>query len=201
MLMPTEQQRVQIMVHHAWDLRDEGRQDDEVVQRLVEEGVPTHLAQAVPGLIDDESSKLIHDEAARQAVVQQVERAVQDEDFDALPDAILAGVDDERTLHKIYETLSDLLVSDSHEQGTVAAFGLSCLIGRGDWPLIQALSHEDENVRFRAAFALGKMGKAAHNALEPLQHALSDPDDYVRAASEEALAAIRKDMKPWWKFW
>jgi HEAT repeat protein len=93
------------------------------------------------------------------------------------------------------------LLSDSHGKGTLAAFGLSFLLGRGDWPLIQALSHSDENVRFRAAFALGKMGKTAHNAIEPLKAAMSDSDEYARGAAADALAAIQKEMRPWWRFW
>jgi hypothetical protein len=199
--MPTEEQRVRILVHHAWDLRDEGNDDETIIRRIIEEGVPPHIANSVPELIDREIPKLTHDDTQRDAVVQDVEAAVEAEDFDGLREAMLEGIDDERTLHKIYSRLSELLLSESHEKGTVAAFGLSFLFGRGDWPLIQALSHEDENVRLRAAFALGKMGKAARNAIEPLQEALNDPDEYARSAAEDALAAIQKEMKPWWKFW
>jgi hypothetical protein len=201
MMMPTKEQRVRILVHHAWDLRDEGNDDATIIQQIIEEGVPADIANVVPGLIDDEIPKLIHDDAARQAVIRQIETAVESEDFDGLREAMLLGVDDERTLHKIHSTLGDLLLSDSHEKGTVAAFGLSFLLGRGDWPLIQALSHSDENVRFRAAFALGKMGKAAHNAIEPLKAAMNDSDEYTRQAVADALAAIQKEMRPWWKFW
>jgi hypothetical protein len=188
-------------VHHAWDLRDEGHDDATIIQRIIEEGVPPDLAHTVIGLIDNEMPKLLHDDAARQAVIRQVETAVESEDLDGLRQAMLIGIDDERTLHKIYSTLEQLLPSDSHEKGTVAAFGLSFLLGRGDWPLIQALSHGDENVRFRAAFALGKMGKAAHNAIEPLEAAMSDSDEYASGAAADALAAIQKEMRPWWKFW
>ena len=201
MRIPTKEQRVRILVHHAWDLRDEGNDDATIIQHIIEEGVPPDIANAVPGLIDNEIPKLIHDDAARQAVIGKVETAVESEDFDALREAMLNGIDDERTIHKIYSTLEQLLLSDSHEKGTVAAFGLSFLLGRGDWPLIQALSHSDENVRFRAAFALGKMGKAAHNAIEPLKAAMSDSDEYARGAAADALAAIQKEMRPWWRFW
>jgi hypothetical protein len=45
------------------------------------------------------------------------------------------------------------------------------------------------------------MGQAASNALEPLRAMQSDPEEYVRAAVAEAIAAIEKDKKPWWKFW
>lgn len=201
MVMPTQQQRVRILVHHAWDLRDEGHDDATIVRQIIDEGVPPEIANAVPGLIDDELPKLVHDNSTRQAVIQQVTAAVEAEDFDELREAMLNGIDDERTLHKIYSTLEERLLSDSHEKGTVAAYGLSFLLGRGDWPLIQALSHNDENVRLRAAFALGKMGKAAHNAIEPLKAAMTDTDDYVSGAAADAVAAIRKDMKPWWMFW
>ena len=201
MRIPTKEQRVRILVHHAWDLRDEGNDDATIIEHIIKEGVPPDIANAVPGLIDSEIPKLIHDDAARQAVIRKVETAVESEDFDALREAMLIGIDDERTTHKIYSTLEQLLLSDSHGKGTVAAFGLSFLLGRGDWPLIQALSHSDENVRFRAAFALGKMGKAAHNAIEPLKAAMSDSDEYARGAAADALAAIQNEMRPWWRFW
>jgi HEAT repeat protein len=199
--MPTEEQRARLLLHYAWDLRDEGLEDAAVVERLVEEGVPRDIAGAVPGFIDEAQARLVDDDDARRKVVQSVAEAVASEDFDALREAMLGGVDDDRTLHKVYDRLSELLVSESHEQGTVAAYGLSFLIGLGDWPLIEALSHADENVRYRSAFALGKMGKAARHAIPPLEQALSDPDDYVRMAAEDALTAIRQDLKPWWKFW
>jgi len=201
MVMPTLEQRVRILVHHAWDLRDEGSDDAMIIQQIIDEGVPPDIANAVPGLIDDEIPKLIHDNAARQSVIRQVTTAIESENFDGLREAMLDGIDDERTLHKMYCVLEELLLSDSHEKGTVAAYGLSFLHGRGDWPLIQALSHEDENVRFRAAFALGKMGKAAQNSMDSLKEALNDPDEYVRSAATHALAVIQKEMKPWWKFW
>ena len=201
MTIPTEEQRVRILVHHAWDLRDEGNDDATIIERIIEDGVPPEIANTLPGLIDDEMPNLIHDDAARRAVIGKVDTAVESEDFNALREAMLNGIDDERTVHKIQSTLERHLLSDSHERGTVAAFGLSFLLGRGDWPLIQALSHSDENVRFRAAFALGKMGKAAHNAIEPLKAATSDSDEYARGAAVDALAAIQKEMKPWWRFW
>ncbi len=201
MVMPTKEQRVRILVHHAWDLRDAGHQDARIIQQLIEEGVPPEIASSVPSLIDSELPKLVHSDSARQAIVEQVRSAVEDEDFEALREVMLTGVDDERTLQKMYEALEELLSSESHERGTVAAFGLSHLIGRGDWPLIEALIHGDENVRLRAAFALGKMGKAAHNAIEPLREATSDQDEYVASAATEAIEAIQRAIKPWWKFW
>ncbi len=199
--MPTKEQRVRIVVHHAWDLRDAKYSDADIIRRLIDEGVPSEIAGSIPNLIDDEVSKLVHTDSARQSIIKQVRSAVEDEDFEALREAMLGGLDDERTLHKIYEALEELLTSESHEKGTVAAFGLSFLIGRGDWPLIEALSNGDENVRLRAAFALGKMGKAARNAIEPLSEATRDPDEYVASAAAEALEAIQRTMKPWWKFW
>lgn len=201
MVMPTKEQRVRILVHHAWDLRDAGNDDATIIQRIIAEGVPPAIASTVPGLIDSQIPEIIHDDAARQAIVRRVEEAVETENFDGLREAMLTGIDDERTVHKICDVLGRLLLSDSHEKGTVAAFGLSFLLGRGDWPLIQALSHEDGNVRYRAAFALGKMGKAACNAVESLEAAKNDPDEYARCAAVDALAAIRKEMKPWWKLW
>jgi hypothetical protein len=202
MVMPTEVQRVHILVHHAWDLRDDGNDDGTIIQQIIDEGVPEDIAHAVPGLIDDEIPNLHHDDSARQAILREVERAVESEDFDGLRKAMLSGIEDRRTCFKMYDTLSELLFSESHEKGTVAAFGLSCLPGLGDWPLIEALSHGDENLRYRAAFALGKMGKEAENAIEPLkQVAKSDPDEYARDAAAEALATILKELKPWWKLW
>ena len=202
MLMPTREQRVKILVHHAWDLRDVGKDDESIVQQIIDEGVPAEIARAIPGLIDSEISKLHHDDSERRAIVQAVQSAVDAEDFEALRELLLKGIVDERTVHKMYEKLSQLLTSESHEKGTVAAYGLSSLLGRGDWPLIESLSHHDENVRFRAAFALGKMGKEAKNAVDPLKKvASSDPDDFARDAAREAIAAIEKEMKPRWKFW
>lgn len=201
MVMPTKEQRVRILVHYAWDLRDAECDDTHIIRQLIDEGVPPEIARSIPSLIDDEVAKLVHTDSARQAIVMQVRLAVEDEDFEALREAMLVGVDDERTLHKIYVALEELLNSESHERGTVAAFGLSFLMGRGDWPLIEALTHTDENVRLRAAFALGKMGKAAHNAIEPLKKASCDKDEYVASAATDALAAIQRDIKPWWKFW
>jgi HEAT repeat protein len=202
MSMPTREQRVRILVHHAWDLRDAGTDDQSIIRHIIDEGVPADIARTIPGLIDDEIPKLRHDDSARQAIVQAVQLAVDSQDSEALREALLQGVVDERTLHKMYEKLSQLLTSESHEKGTLAAFGLSWLPGKGDWPLIEALSHQDENVRFRAAFALGKMGKDAVNALGPLQEmAKSDPDDLARETATEAVATIEKETKPRWKFW
>ena len=202
MVMPTREQRVKILVHHAWDLRDAGKDDESIIRHIIDEGVPADIARAIPGLIDGEIPKLLHDDSARRAIVQALQSAVDSEDLEALREVLLKGINDERTLHKMYEKLSQLLTSESHEKGTLAAFGLSWLLGRGDWPLIEALSHHDENVRFRAAFALGKMGKDAQNAVEPLKEvARSDPDDFARDAATEALAAIEKELKPRWKFW
>ncbi|MFO1065881.1 MAG: HEAT repeat domain-containing protein [Pirellulales bacterium] len=201
MVLPTKEQRVRILVHHAWDLRDAGQDDASIIEQIIREGVPPEIAHAVPGLIDDGMQRQVHDSSARDKILADVRAAVGEEDFDALREAMLVGVDDERTLHKMSQVLEELLVSDSHEQGTVAAYGLSFLVGLGDWPLLQALSHSDENVRYRAAFALGKMGKAAANALEPLKIAMHDEDDYVKMAAEESVAAIERAMKPWWKFW
>ena len=45
------------------------------------------------------------------------------------------------------------------------------------------------------------MGNAAHNAIEPLKAAVSDSDEYAREAAANALAAIQKETRPWWKFW
>lgn len=201
MLMPTLEQRVRIMLHHAWDLRDAGSDNKAIIEELSTEGVPPHIADEVPKLIDDATAKLIHDASARQTIVDQVTAAIEEEDYEALQATMIQGVDDERTLHKVYCELEKQLLSDSHSQGTIAAFGLSFLLGLGDWPLIQALSHPDWNVRFRAAFALGKMGKHASNALPSLRELNNDSDEYVKEVAKEAIAAIEKAMKPWWKFW
>ena len=40
MIMPTREQRVKILVHHAWDLRDAGKDDESIVQHIIDEGVP-----------------------------------------------------------------------------------------------------------------------------------------------------------------
>jgi HEAT repeat protein len=201
MLLPTEHQRAWLLLHYAWDLRDEGLDDRALAQRLEGEGVPGEIARAVPNLLDEAQAKATDDDETRRAVVQGVNEAVQEEDFEGLRMAMLDGVADDRTLHKVYARLAELVVSDSHQQGTAAAFGLSFLVGLGDWPLLEALSHADELVRFRAAFALGKMGKEARHAIPSLEQALNDPDDLVRMTAQESIDSIRRDMKPWWKFW
>lgn len=201
MVLPTEEQRVQILVHHAWDLRDDGLDDKSVIKQLIDEGVPSHIARSVPDLISQALPGLIHSDEQRERLVNKVESAVEAEEYDEIRAAMLEGIDDRRTLCKIYNRLAELLLSDSEETGTAAAYGLSFMVGWGDWPLIQALSHDNWEVRFRAAFALGKMGKAAHNARESLKEATSDTDDYVREAALKALEEIERDLKPWWKFW
>jgi HEAT repeat protein len=201
MLLPTEKQRVWLVTHHAWNLRDEGMADDALAQRLEDEGVPPELASAIPKLLDQKQASCSDDEQTRQDVVQRVEQAVMEEDFEGVRVAMLDGVDDDRTLHKVYARLAELVVSDSHEQGTAAAYGLSFMVGLGDWPLLEALSHADEFVRYRAAFALGKMGRHARHAIPALEQVFeNDADDLVRATAEEAIDSIRSS-KPWWKFW
>lgn len=196
-MMPTMEQRVRLVVHAAWDMRDQGLSNEKIVDGLEAQGVPRELAEGIPALVEEAARDARHDEKARAGHVQSVVAAVEAEDFDGLPPAIAGAVEDDRTLQKVYEKLAELLVDDSHEKGTVAAFGLSLLVGMGDWPLIQALEHKDSNVRYRAAFALGKMGAAAKNALPTLQKLKTDPDEYVRSAATEAIGRI----KPWWKFW
>ena len=201
MTLPTIEQRARLLLHSGWDLRDEGLTDEQIVSQLQSDGVPEEIAGGVPAMVDEAMKSSTQDQTQRDQIVRGVSEAVESEDFEAVQDALLKATDDDRTLHKAYVVLSNLLVGDSHEIGTAAAFGLSCLPGIGDWPLIQALESEDENLRFRAAFALGKLGADAQNALTALQELVSDPDDYVRHAVDEAIRQIQSASKPWWKFW
>ena len=119
--------------------------------------------------------------------------AVIREKYSAIGNTVAENCDDRRAIYKIYGKLVELLTSHTHSQGTIAAYGLTLLAGYGDWPLIRALEHKDEMVRYRAAFALGKMGKYGRNGIPALTKALNDPDDWVRDAVGDALKAIQKD--------
>ena len=59
----------------------------------------------------------------------------------------------------------------------------------GVTPMIEALKHEDANVRWEAARALGVLRDS--RAVEPLLNALCDPDPDVRRKVVLALAKIR----------
>ena len=197
MTLPTKQQRVRLLVHAAWDMRDDGLSNQQMIQQLQTEGVPAELAAAVPNLVDEAIQHSAHDQGTREQRVQAVEAAVKTEDFDAVQIALAETLDDDRTIHKAYQKLTQILEGPVHETGTVAAYALSMMPGIGDWALILALDNPDANVRYRAAFALGKMGSDANNALPELKRLKSDPDEYVRDAATEAIGRI----KPWWKFW
>ncbi len=56
--------------------------------------------------------------------------------------------------------------------------------------LVQSLSHPSPEVRGKVAHLLGRLGRDAAEAIPALQSLLSDPDETVRAESQEALAAI-----------
>lgn len=56
--------------------------------------------------------------------------------------------------------------------------------------LINALKHEDEDVRGRAALALGKIGPNAEPAIPMLAKAINDPSLKVRASAAHALGRI-----------
>lgn len=56
--------------------------------------------------------------------------------------------------------------------------------------LITALSSDETRVRAWAAYALGRIGSDASDAVEELQDALDDPDETVRDYAREALGAI-----------
>jgi HEAT repeat protein len=192
MLMPTQEQRVRLLVHAAWDLLEDGNSDSIVIQNLVNEGAPAKIAQEAVRIARKGQSKSQY-VVRRQRLLAELNTAVTSDDYEGIRNVLLEALDDERTLHKLYSALSALLVSDVHAQGTAAAIGLSFLIGLGDWPLIQALSHKNEWVRYRAAFALGKMGKHARHAIPALQEAMRDADEWVRDAATQAVAAIEKD--------
>jgi hypothetical protein len=193
MLMPTQEQRVRLLVHAAWDLIDDDNSDSIVIQNLVNEGAPAKIAQEAVRIARKGQAKPQFDAARRQRLLAELNTAITSEDYEGIRSVLLEGLDDERTLHKLYSALSALLVSEVHAQGTAAAVGLSFLVGLGDWPLIQALSDKNEWVRYRASFALGKMGKHARHAVPALQEAMRDADEWVRDAATQAVAAIKKD--------
>jgi hypothetical protein len=193
MLMPTREQRVWILVHAAWDLVDDGFADATIVQRLADQGAPVEIAKEALRLAREEQGKSLHTDRQRQQLVGELNRKVTGEDYAGIRQVLMKSLGDKRTLYKAYSTLSSLLLSEVHAQGTAAAFGLSFLLGYGDWPLIQAMSHDNEWVRYRSAFALGKMGANARHAIHVLREALNDPDEWVRDAVSEAIGAIEKD--------
>lgn len=57
--------------------------------------------------------------------------------------------------------------------------------------LARALKDEDENIRFTAAEALGRIGPDAKSAIPDLSDALMDEDEDVRYWATEALWRIR----------
>jgi hypothetical protein len=201
MLTPTFEQQCRIVFHRAWDLMDDGLADEQVIEALIETDAPREKAEWVVSFVRDAQTQSVHTDEQRGSLLDQLQQALFDENFDAIREVILAGADDQRTTHKLLSKLSDSLLSESQSEGTAAAYGLSIFVGQGDWPLIQAMAHEDETVRCRAAFALGKMGQHAQRAIPVLLAAIDDPDDYVRVLASEALESIENDMKPWWKFW
>jgi len=56
--------------------------------------------------------------------------------------------------------------------------------------LIQALQDQDVSVRYYAAYALGKIGEEAVNAVPTLIQAFQDPHATVRQGAAEALEKI-----------
>ncbi len=62
-------------------------------------------------------------------------------------------------------------------------------------PLAGALRDPDAAVRRAAALALGRYGAAAAEATEALTVATDDPQPHVRAAAEQALAQIRREIE------
>jgi HEAT repeat protein len=193
MSMPTKDQRVWILVHTTWDLLDNGLSDSQVISKLNQSGAPSTIAQEALKLAHAEQAKSSHSKSSFQEVLSKVERAVSKEDYETIRSIVAENFHDNRAVYKIYSKLAELLLSPEHSCGTVAAYGLSLLSGYGDWPLIQAMDQNDEMVRYRAAFALGKMGKYGCNGISVLRTALNDPDDWVRDAASEALKAIEKD--------
>jgi HEAT repeat protein len=61
---------------------------------------------------------------------------------------------------------------------------------------LKALVHQEESVRARAAFELGKIRIDPDRVIPALINALSDPDDYVRERVSEALGALYPDSEP-----
>lgn len=60
-------------------------------------------------------------------------------------------------------------------------------------PLAIALKDRDQDVRERAAYALGALGRAAKETVPTLIIALKDPQATVRAAAADALGSVGKD--------
>jgi HEAT repeat protein len=119
-------------------------------------------------------------------------------------DALIAALGDEHwkvrrraaeALGKIKDTtaiepLSKALDDESGDVQDKARDALVRIGGPAVIALIQALKHEDANVRQRAAFALGDIGSA--KALDALTEAKEDKSGWVRNAVKGAIKKIQK---------
>jgi HEAT repeat protein len=78
--------------------------------------------------------------------------------------------------------------SEAREAATLSLRELAPLVVP---PLTQGLDHEDRTIRAFAAFALGKIGPKARDALPALREAATDdPDPRVRQAARQAVKQI-----------
>ncbi len=87
------------------------------------------------------------------------------------------------------EPLTDLFLSDGYSGVRwKVAEALSKIGSPSVSPLIAALAHRDDDVRWKAAIALGEIRD--ERAVEPLIRLLSDPDRFVKGRAAIALSTI-----------
>jgi hypothetical protein len=189
-MIPTAEQQRQIDLSIAWDMLDEGLSDADVIDELMGAGAPRETAELIVSRVREAQTKSVHTGEQREELVQQLEQAISDEDHDAIRAVILEGGVDERTFDKLLNAVADPVLFGQTKGADAFAYALSIF-----------LLYEDEMIRSRAALALGKMGQHAQSAIPILQKTIDESDDGVRSVAREALAAIQKDMKPWWKVW
>jgi HEAT repeat protein len=140
--------------------------------------------------VREAQAKSVHTVEQREDFVQRVEQAIFDDDQEAIRSVILQGTEDERTFDKLLAAVADPVVYGQTTGSAAFVYALSLF-----------LSCDDEMSRCRAAFALGKMGQHAQSAVPILQKTIDESDEGVSHVAREALAAIQRANRPWWRFW
>jgi HEAT repeat protein len=94
-------------------------------------------------------------------------------------------------LEKMGESCVEELINEFKTEGAAYASLALRNIGPAALPyLIRAVKNHDSTVRMWAAITLGEMGKWAAEAIPVLQAALTDSDNNVRQAAQEAIEKI-----------
>ncbi len=186
----TPLQEVWLLKHEVWGLLDDGLNRDEVTDRLEEDGIGAPIAAVLIEKTRIARKKSVHNSARRERIIEGVRDAVKLEDPDEIVEAMDPACDDERTIFEMFAALSHLLFGPP-PGCKWAAFGLSKMVGYGDYALVKALEEGNDANRYFGAFALGTMEAEAENAIDALKVALKDPDARVRKACQKALKRIR----------